>query len=422
MSSPENESTDDPLRLPGVKMRDSAEPVSALQLAQIEKSLDLQLPAEYRSFLLRTNGGVPDPNGFRYTVVDEEEGTRRRCKAKVARFWPAAELRAPGGEATSMEAYQRDLFFGFPDWLLPIAHVEDAMEGGMVCVAIKGKRQGRIYFWPEQEFGEDTLHRVADSFGSFLALLGQGKPRDSDPATAGQKPRKLTLKQAVAKGQLEEVQRFLKQGASPYDVHSYAADAGQAEILRHLFNSGALKEVGKDALSFTQPKLWEDLEVVRGHVKAGADVNYVFFDGTTPLHGAAQHGSPEVVKYLLDCGAKPGVWSRTLFQTALHRVVFDRRDAAALAKMMLLLDAGEDLYARPEPMQLPLSLPGHIRQRLGAAGAGLSDLLGSILNQNLNLIQKSQPGTSAAELLTTLGRSQLLQELEQHLAQRRPAQ
>jgi hypothetical protein len=421
MSSPENESANDPLGLLGVRIRDSAETLSAAQLAEIERKLGLCLPADYRSFLLHANGGVPDPNGFRYTVVDEEEGTRRRHKAKVTRFFPAAELRAPGGEATSMEAYQRDQFFGFPDWLLPIALVNDAQEGGMVCIAIKGKRQGRIYYWPEQELYEDTVHRVADSFGSFLALLGQGKLKDSDPATAAQQPRKLSLRQAAAKGLLEEVQGLLKHGASPYDVYAYAAEAGQTGILRHLFSSAALKEVGQDALNFTEPKIWEDLEVVRGLVQAGADVNYVFFDGTTPLHGAAQHGSPEVVKYLLDCGAKPRVWSRSLYQTALHRVVFDRQDAAALAKMKLLIDAGEDLHARPDALQLPSGLAEHISQRLGAAGAGLSELLGSVLNRNLNLVQNSQLGTSAAELLTTFGRSQLLQELEQHLAQRRPA-
>jgi hypothetical protein len=419
MPSPEKESADDSHFLHGVRIRDSAAPVSAAQLAQIESSLDLRLPADYRSFLLRANGGVPDPNGFRYTVVDEEEGTRRRHKARITRFYPATELKAPGGEVkSSWTGNQGAVWWGFPDWLLPIAIVEDALEGGLLCIAVKGKRQGRIYYWPEQEIGEDTLHGVADSFDSFLALLGQGKPRDPDPATAGQKPRKLSLRQAAAQGQLEDVQRWLQRGASPFDAYAYAADAGQAGVLRHLLTSGALQEVGKDALQFTQPKLWEDLEVVSGLVQAGADVNYVFGDGTTPLHWAAQHASPEVVKYLLDCGARPGVWSRSLFQTALHRVVFDARDAAALAKMKLLLDAGEDLHARPEPMQPPPGLAEHIRQRLGAAGPGLSEFLGSVLNLNLNLIQGSQPGTSAAELLTTMGRSQLLQELEQHLAQR----
>jgi len=390
MPSPEKESADDPLCLHGIRLRDSAEPVSPDQLAQIEGSLDLRLPDEYRSFLLRANGGVPDPKGFRYTVVDEEEGTRSQHKAKIARFYPAADLEVP---------------WGFPDWLLPIALVEDALEGGMLCIAVKGKRQGRVYYWPEQEIGEDTLHRVADSFGSFLALLGKGKRRDADPTTAGQKPRKLSLRQVAARGQLQDVQRLLKQGASPFDAYAYAADAGQAGIIRFLLNSGALKEVGQDALRFTQPKLWEDLELVRCLVNAGADVNYLFFDGTTPLHGAAQHASPEVVKYLLDCGAKPGVWSRSLSQTALHRAVFDARDAAALAKMKLLLDAGEDLHARPPgPMQLRSDVSEHVRKRVEAAGAGLSGLFGSILNLSLNVNPSSQPGASAAELLTRHGR------------------
>ena len=90
--------------------------------------------------------------------------------------------------------------------------------------------------------------------------------------------------------------------------------------------------------------------------------------------------------------------------------------------MKVLLDAGEDVHARPPgPMLLPSDVSEHVRNRIEAAGAGLSGLLGSILNLSLNVNPSSQPGVSAAELLTTHGRSQLLQELEQYLAQRRPA-
>jgi len=68
--------------------------------------------------------------------------------------------------------YQNWSYFDFP-WLLPIAEVEDALEGGFLCIAVEGENEGRIYYWPEQEMGEETLHRVADSFNSFLALLGK---------------------------------------------------------------------------------------------------------------------------------------------------------------------------------------------------------------------------------------------------------
>ena len=176
MPSPENESPDDPLRAHDITIRDSAEPVSLDQLERIERSLNLRLPAEYRSFLLRANGGVPEPRHFHYTVIDEDEGTRRRQKAKITRFYPARPTEAPGAPGNSfLTGYQNAIPFGFPDWLLPIAGVDDALEGSLLCIAVKGKKQGRIYYWPEQEIGEDTLHHVADSFKSFLALLENRK-------------------------------------------------------------------------------------------------------------------------------------------------------------------------------------------------------------------------------------------------------
>jgi hypothetical protein len=414
MPSADKDSADDPLRLHGIQLRDSAKPVSLEQLAEIESGLGFRLPAEYRSFLLCANGGIPEANRFHYTVVDHEEGTRRQHKARITRFLSAIPAEVPSGQDKSLVTFYKNVAFGLPDRLLPIAVVEDAMEGGMLCIAVKGKQQGRIYYWPEQEIGEDTLHRVADSFDLLLAMLAQQKTKDAGPASGGQKPRKLSLARAAAMGQLEDVQRLLERGASPYTAYAHAAEAGQAAILCYLLTSGALKEVGRDALEFTQPRLWRELELIRGLINAGADVNYTFFDGTTPLHGAAQHGSPEVVKYLLDCGAKPGVWSRSLNQTPLHRAVFDAREADAFAKMKLLLDAGEDLHARrPGPMQSPPGLAEHLSQRVGGLGPGLAELLGPLVNQI------TQPQISAAELLISQGRAQLLQELEQYVAGRR---
>lgn len=163
----------DPLRAHGITIRDSAVAVSPDQLDRIERSLNLRLPAEYRSFLLHANGGVPEPKSFHYIEIDEDAGTRRRQKGKVARFYAASPADSPGTQVKSLlTLYQNNVPFGWPDWLLPIAHVEDALEGGMLCIAVKGENQGRIYYWPEQEIGEETLHEVADSFNSFLALLG----------------------------------------------------------------------------------------------------------------------------------------------------------------------------------------------------------------------------------------------------------
>lgn len=171
--SPGNESPNDPLRAHGLTIRDSAEPVSPDQLDRIERSLNLRLPAEYRSFLLRTNGGVPEPRRLHYIAIDQDEGTLRRQKGRIARFYPVGPAEAPSRQVNGLTLYKNNVPYGWPDWLLPIAHVEDALEGGMLCIAVKGENQGRIYYWPEQEIGEETLHRVADSFNSFLALLAK---------------------------------------------------------------------------------------------------------------------------------------------------------------------------------------------------------------------------------------------------------
>jgi len=172
--SSKDESPDDPLRARGITIHDSAEPVNSDQLDRIERSLNLRLPAEYRSFLLRANGGVPNSRLFHYIAIDEEEGTRRRQKGRIARFYAASLANPRGVEPNSfVTIYQNNVPDFWPDWLLPIAEVEDWLEGGVLCSAVKGENRGRIYFYPEQEIGEETLHKVADSFNSFLALLGQ---------------------------------------------------------------------------------------------------------------------------------------------------------------------------------------------------------------------------------------------------------
>jgi hypothetical protein len=171
--SPENAAADDPPRAHGITIRDSDESVTADQLDGIERSLHLRLPAEYRSFLLRTNGGVPEPRWFHYLAIDDDEGTRCRQKGKIAQFYSASRAEARSGPVNSfVTLHQNWSDFDLP-WLLPIAEVEDAREGGFLCIAVEGENEGRIYYWPEQELGEETLHRVADSFNSFLALLGK---------------------------------------------------------------------------------------------------------------------------------------------------------------------------------------------------------------------------------------------------------
>jgi hypothetical protein len=419
--SPEKSNASGEIDLHGVTVRSAGEPLSPDRIAAVEKNLGHALPAEYRSFLLHFDGGIPQPSQFRFTAIDPEDESRQRHKATVTWFYPATANESPWGVVQSLESVYKDLTpYGLPNWLVPIAVVDDGVSGGILLIAIQGKEQGRVYYRPEQEIGENVVHLIADSFGSFLALLGQGKSKepawlaairngavdavrdwlDQGGSVTTTYRNRSPLVYAVADGKVEVVRLLLERGALPVEAYAYAMDEGQGAIVRFLLTTGAVKEIGKDILCFTRTTLWNDLELVRGLVDAGADVNFVFYDGTTPLHWAAQHAPPEVVKFLLARGAKPGIWSNSLGQTALHRAVFGSPDEAVLAKMKLLIDAGEDLHAL----------------RSVGSSEGPSSMLASVLNRS------SMPSVSAAELLATHKEPRLLQELERYAAQRHGAQ
>jgi ankyrin repeat protein len=103
-----------------------------------------------------------------------------------------------------------------------------------------------------------------------------------------------------------------------------------------------------------------------------------------------------VVKLLLERAARTGIWSKTFGQTALHRAVLSSSDEAMLAKMKLLIDAGEDLHACKPQVALE----------------GMTSIFGSLLNR------VSAPAASAGDFLAAQKGQQLLKELERYQARR----
>jgi putative nucleotidyltransferase with HDIG domain len=282
MPSSENQSLDDPLRAHGITIREAAEPVSPDQLDQIERTLNIRLPADYRSFLLRANGGDPEPKFFHFTAIDEDEGTRRRQRGVVARFYPTSRAQTGSGEVNSFVAlYQENVPLGWPDWLLPIAQVEDDLDGGMLCIGVKGKKEGRIYYWPEQEIGEETLHKVADSFTSFLALLGQKKSAPRGLGRAGSVQRQRLVAGLEQMAQTVE-KRDAYTGEHSRRVASFAVLLGEqlrlsADDLELLRLAAAVHDIGKieieDAiLRKPGPLAPAEFEVMKTHTTKGAKI------------------------------------------------------------------------------------------------------------------------------------------------------
>ncbi|QBF24803.1 hypothetical protein EXN22_03505 [Pseudomonas tructae] len=114
---------------------------------------------------------------------------------------------------------------------------------------------------------------------------------------------------------LAKIQALLDQGADPkgqpmFLAASYKIVAPFELFLPKIDAKAPIQENGETLLLFVlnqaeQSKASEaDLRMVKGLIKAGADVNVVAQgDSATPLNTAARKGSPELIKLLLASGA-----------------------------------------------------------------------------------------------------------------------
>jgi hypothetical protein len=132
--------------------------VSEPQIDRLEQSLDVKLPEDYRSFLLRTNGGKPHPAFFpvqghktiHYGRLDSLFGVGRPVKQ------------------SNIDWNYKNLIGQLPNYHFPIGITP---EEDMVTLSLGRLDAGRIYFWIRAEYnvaGDNEAYFVAGDFSKFL--------------------------------------------------------------------------------------------------------------------------------------------------------------------------------------------------------------------------------------------------------------
>lgn len=130
----------------------------------LERRLGATLPAEYAAFLLRSNGGRPEPDCF--PVQDWREGGPIDDA-----HWLQVLLPEPVGADDIL--WTLDVMKGrLPPHLLPIGSTGG---GDLICLWLEGPARGSVVLWDhEAEHKPPTtknVHAVAPDFATFLALL-----------------------------------------------------------------------------------------------------------------------------------------------------------------------------------------------------------------------------------------------------------
>jgi hypothetical protein len=139
-------------------------PLTEERMAAFEGELGALLPDEYRAFLLRHNGGVPDREAF--NVPGEDGGERPFHCFLPLHDGPWDDSTPEGSQGFPLQAALADFRgeVGRED-VLPVGK---DWSGSYVCIGLVGEDRGRVLYYDHER---EQLVPLAASLSAFLAGL-----------------------------------------------------------------------------------------------------------------------------------------------------------------------------------------------------------------------------------------------------------
>lgn len=143
-------------------------PLSETRLQTAEQTLGVQFPPDYRAFLLRVNGGYPEPDGFNIQWAPGQVCGEDWRRTSMSWFYAITD-----DDVGNLLKINRVDFAGrLPPETVAIA--SDA-GGNQLLLALGGPHRGKVLLWiKDHEAGDDEVPGydnvgvVADSFEDFI--------------------------------------------------------------------------------------------------------------------------------------------------------------------------------------------------------------------------------------------------------------
>lgn len=151
----------------------NGKPITETQLQQFEQERMIQLPADYRTFLLTYNGGFVKPNFFDYRRdIYFLEGKWGRFPDGRLEMTYLGRLYSLGDDTyTSLERVYHYSQFQTPKGYFVFA---DDHSKNALCLSLNPDNYGAVYFCDTDDIGLDNktmLYWVAPSFSQLLEML-----------------------------------------------------------------------------------------------------------------------------------------------------------------------------------------------------------------------------------------------------------
>lgn len=145
----------------GVKIINSEVPLTEEDIKEAEQNIKRSIPEEYHQFLLKYNGGTPEPMHFKLVTQDGCTETYA-----VERFF---SLKSSYG--SNLEWRVKEYTGRMPSELFPVAGIG----GCLICIASEGINKGKVYLWhsefepePETQPNYENVYFIAENFDLFL--------------------------------------------------------------------------------------------------------------------------------------------------------------------------------------------------------------------------------------------------------------
>jgi hypothetical protein len=140
-------------------MENSNRKLTKEEVEQFEKNNNIKLTEKYKNFLLRWNGGSPEPCLF---DISKEQG------ASVLN-----EFNGIDAEYNDLEEVIDIYEFRLPEGFIPIA---DDPGGNVICLGTKAPYGDHIYFWDHEQESDtpddmSNMYFLASDIDEFLNML-----------------------------------------------------------------------------------------------------------------------------------------------------------------------------------------------------------------------------------------------------------
>jgi ankyrin repeat protein len=265
-----------------VKIRIYNEKITIKDLDKFERKNKITFPEDYKKFLLKFNGGYPEPNFY---LCGEGFGINTKFKEQKEEVVQIVDFTGLDGSFLASDIVPKNIFT-----------IGEDNAGNYFCISVAGDDKGNIYFCNHGDCDEgpySNLYLLANRFDDFLNGLQE------DPSIT-------VFEKYCEKNDLKSIKKLLDEGLdintliipnhNGYSLLNVAITARKPEIIKYLLEKGAN---AKSSIWSIYP----DQEILDLLLEKGADINERNYDGETPLFRFVGMSQTKTIKLLLERGA-----------------------------------------------------------------------------------------------------------------------